>query len=129
MAIIAVAYSFLTSEARWHTLHIGMSIGVPGRRVPGPIVLLSALGGRVLMAVRWHSVQFPDIVVIQIQCQFDLDPRSLNPSAPNEALAIMYPSRVARYVGAHDDTQIVSLFQAPCTRTFTPRDSADAVTR
>jgi hypothetical protein len=51
VAITAVAYSFLTSEERWHTLEICVSAGVPIRRVPGPIVLLSVLDGRVLMAI------------------------------------------------------------------------------
>jgi hypothetical protein len=37
-----------------------MSIVVPCRRVSGPIVLLSALDGRVLMAVSQYSVQFTD---------------------------------------------------------------------
>jgi hypothetical protein len=36
---------FFASEERRHTLHIGVSIGVPSRRVPGPIVLLSVLNG------------------------------------------------------------------------------------
>jgi hypothetical protein len=36
VAITAVAYSFLTPEERRHTLQIGVSIGVPGRRDPGP---------------------------------------------------------------------------------------------
>jgi hypothetical protein len=53
-------FLFLTFEERWHTLHIG----VAGRRVPGPIVILSVLYGRVLMAVRHPIVQFADIVVI-----------------------------------------------------------------
>jgi hypothetical protein len=44
--------SFLRSKERRHTLQIGVSIGVLGRRVPGPIVLLSVLDGRVLMTVR-----------------------------------------------------------------------------
>jgi hypothetical protein len=62
---------FLTSEERWHTLQIGVSIGVPCRRVPGPIVLRSVLDGRVLMAViRQQSLQFADIVVVQFQLQF-----------------------------------------------------------
>jgi hypothetical protein len=46
-------------------LQIGVSIGVHGRRVPGPIVILSVLDGRVLMAVRQQSVKFADIVVIK----------------------------------------------------------------
>jgi hypothetical protein len=48
-------------------LKISASIGVLGRRVPGPIVLLSVLDGRVLMAVRQQSVRFVDFVVIQLQ--------------------------------------------------------------
>jgi hypothetical protein len=55
MTIIAVAYGFLTYEERQHTLWIGVLIVVPGRRVPGPIVLLSVLDGRVLIAVRQQS--------------------------------------------------------------------------
>jgi hypothetical protein len=60
---------FLASEERRHTLQIGVSIGVRGRRVPGPIVILSVLDGRVLMAVRQQPVHFADIVVIQFQFQ------------------------------------------------------------
>jgi hypothetical protein len=60
VVITAVADSFSVSEKRQHTLHIN----VLGRRVPGPIVLLSVLDGRVLMAVRQPPVQFPDIVAI-----------------------------------------------------------------
>jgi hypothetical protein len=63
------AYSFLTSEERRHTFHIGVSICVHGRRVPGPIVLLSVLDGRVLMAVRQLSVEFADTIVTQFQFQ------------------------------------------------------------
>jgi hypothetical protein len=48
----------LTSEKRRHTLQIGVSIGVLGRRVHCPIILLSVLDGRVLMAVRQKSVVF-----------------------------------------------------------------------
>jgi hypothetical protein len=41
VTIIAVAYTSLTPEKlRRHTLKIGVSIGVPGRRVPGPIFAL-----------------------------------------------------------------------------------------
>jgi hypothetical protein len=65
VAITTVAYSLLTSEERRHTLQIRVSIGVLGRRVPGPIVLQSILDGRLRMAVRHQSVQFVDIVVIQ----------------------------------------------------------------
>jgi hypothetical protein len=51
-----------------HTLHLCVSIGVPSRRLPGPIVLLRVLDGKVLMAGRNHqSVQFADIVVMQFQ--------------------------------------------------------------
>jgi hypothetical protein len=46
-------------------MHIAVSIGVHGGRVPGPIVLLSVMDGRSMMAVRQHWVQFADIVVIQ----------------------------------------------------------------
>jgi hypothetical protein len=48
---------------------MGVSIGVHGRRVPGPIVLLSVVDGIALMVVRQQSVQLADIVVI-IQFQF-----------------------------------------------------------
>jgi hypothetical protein len=67
---LLLTFVFKTSKARRHILHIGVSIGVPGRRVPGPSVLLSVLDGRVLMAVRQLSVKFADIVVIQFQFQF-----------------------------------------------------------
>jgi hypothetical protein len=67
VAITAVAYSLITSEERRHTLQIGVSIGVRDRRLPGPIVLLSVLDSTVLVAVRQHSVQFADAVVIQFQ--------------------------------------------------------------
>jgi ABC-type sulfate transport system permease subunit len=50
----------LISEERQHTLQIGVSIGVHGRRVTGPIVSLSVLYGIILMAVRQQSVEFPD---------------------------------------------------------------------
>jgi hypothetical protein len=64
VAITTVVYNcFQTSKERRHTLQIG----VPGRRVPGPIVLPSVLDGGVLMAVRQQSVQFADILVIQFQ--------------------------------------------------------------
>jgi hypothetical protein len=36
LAIAAIAYSFLTPEERRHTLQIGVSTGVHGRRDPGP---------------------------------------------------------------------------------------------
>jgi hypothetical protein len=36
VAITAVAYNFLTPEERRNTLQIGVSIGVPGPRDPGP---------------------------------------------------------------------------------------------
>jgi hypothetical protein len=65
VAIFAVNYSFV----RRHTLHIGVSIGVPSRRVPGAVVLLSVLYGIVLMAVGQKSVKFADIVVMQFQFQ------------------------------------------------------------
>jgi hypothetical protein len=53
VAINAVANSIvLTSKERRHTLLIGVSIGVPCRRVPRPIVLLSVLDCMILMAVR-----------------------------------------------------------------------------
>jgi hypothetical protein len=70
VAIIAVAYRFLTSEERRHTLQIGVSIVVDGRRVPGPIVLLSVLDGTVLMAVRHQSVEFAEISMIHFLFQF-----------------------------------------------------------
>jgi hypothetical protein len=70
VVIIAIAFNlFLASKERRHTLHICVSIGARGRRVPGTIVLLSVMDGRVLMAVRQQSVQFADIVVIQFQFQ------------------------------------------------------------
>jgi hypothetical protein len=50
-----------------HALQMGVSIGVRGRRVPGPIVLLAVLDDIVLMAVRQKTVKFADIVVIQFQ--------------------------------------------------------------
>jgi hypothetical protein len=56
-----------TSEERRHTMQVGVSIGVHGRRIPGPIVLLSVLYGRVLMAVTHQWVQFANIVVVQFQ--------------------------------------------------------------
>jgi hypothetical protein len=37
VAITAVAYSSLTPEERRHTWQIGVSVGIPVRRVPGPI--------------------------------------------------------------------------------------------
>jgi hypothetical protein len=36
---------FSTSEERRHTLQISVPIGVPRRRVPGPIVLVIVLNG------------------------------------------------------------------------------------
>jgi hypothetical protein len=36
VAITAIAYSFLTPEERQHTVKLGVSIGVPGRRDPSP---------------------------------------------------------------------------------------------
>jgi uncharacterized membrane protein YoaT (DUF817 family) len=42
-------YSFLVSEERRHTLHLGVSIGVPCRKVPGLIFTLincRAIDGR-----------------------------------------------------------------------------------
>jgi hypothetical protein len=36
VAIVAIAYSFLTPKERRHTEKLGVSIGVPGRRDPGP---------------------------------------------------------------------------------------------
>jgi hypothetical protein len=41
VAIAAIAYSFLTPEERRHTLQIGVSIAVRGRRVPGMNLLVS----------------------------------------------------------------------------------------
>jgi hypothetical protein len=35
VAIAVIAYSFLTPEERRHTVKLGVSIGVPGRRDPG----------------------------------------------------------------------------------------------
>jgi hypothetical protein len=58
---------------------MGVSLGVLGRRVPGPIVFLSVREGRVLMAVRHESVHFADIVVVQFQFQYtELDYESLD---------------------------------------------------
>jgi hypothetical protein len=36
VAIVAIAYSFLTPEERRHIMKLGVSIGVLGRRDPGP---------------------------------------------------------------------------------------------
>jgi hypothetical protein len=36
MAIAVIAGSILTPEERRHTVKLGVSIGVPGRRDPGP---------------------------------------------------------------------------------------------
>jgi hypothetical protein len=71
VSIITVAYIIVlqTSKERRHTLHIGVWIGVSGRRVPGQIVLPGVLDGKVLMAVRQQSVMFADIVIIQFQFQ------------------------------------------------------------
>jgi hypothetical protein len=41
VAIAAIAYSFLTPEERRHTMKLGVSIGVPGRRDPVPNLLIS----------------------------------------------------------------------------------------
>jgi hypothetical protein len=68
---------FSTSEERRHTLQMGVSIGVPCRPEPGPIVLLSVLDSRVLMAVRQQSLQFTDIVVMQFQFQFQFQKEAL----------------------------------------------------
>jgi hypothetical protein len=57
----------LTSEERRHTLQIGVSIGVIGRRVCGPLVLLSVLDCRVSMTVIQQSVQFADTCCNTIQ--------------------------------------------------------------
>jgi hypothetical protein len=35
VAIAAIAYSLLPPEERRHTVNLGVSIGVPGRRDPG----------------------------------------------------------------------------------------------
>jgi hypothetical protein len=35
VALAAIAYSFLTPEERRHTVKLGVSIGVRGRRDPG----------------------------------------------------------------------------------------------
>jgi hypothetical protein len=64
-----VAYSFSTPEERRHTLQMGVPMGVHGQRVPGPIVLLSVLGGRVPIAVKQQSVQFADIITIYFICK------------------------------------------------------------
>jgi hypothetical protein len=40
VAIIEVAYSFFTPKERRLTLQIRVSIGIPNRRLTGPIVLL-----------------------------------------------------------------------------------------
>jgi hypothetical protein len=71
MSIITVAYIIvlqITKERR-DTLHIGVWIGVYGRRVPGQIVLPGVLDGKVLIAVRQQSVMFADIVIIQFKFQ------------------------------------------------------------
>jgi hypothetical protein len=70
MAITTVAYHFVTSEERRHTLQIGVSICLHGRRVLGQVALPCVIYGRVLMAVRQQSVQFANIVVIQFQFQY-----------------------------------------------------------
>jgi hypothetical protein len=36
VAIVVIAYSFLTLEERRRTVKLGISIGVHGRRDPGP---------------------------------------------------------------------------------------------
>jgi hypothetical protein len=36
VAIAAIAYNVLAPEERRHTVKLGVSIGVPGRRDPGP---------------------------------------------------------------------------------------------
>jgi hypothetical protein len=36
VAIAVIAYSFLTPEERRHKVKLGVSIGIPGRRDPGP---------------------------------------------------------------------------------------------
>jgi hypothetical protein len=60
VAIIAVDYSF-NLRGTSALMHIGVSIGVRGRRLPGPIVLRCvALDGIVLMAVRSQLVHFAD---------------------------------------------------------------------
>jgi hypothetical protein len=64
VAITAVVYNISTFEERRHTLQIGVWIGVHGQRVPGPIVILSVLDGRVLMAFRHQWVHFIYVVVI-----------------------------------------------------------------
>jgi hypothetical protein len=48
---ITAVESSLTCEERGHALH-SVSIGVLGRRIPGPTVLLSVLADSVLVAVR-----------------------------------------------------------------------------
>jgi hypothetical protein len=47
LAIVAVAYSFKPPRnVGTHTWERGVPIDVPGRRVPGPIFILSRLDGR-----------------------------------------------------------------------------------
>jgi hypothetical protein len=63
VAIAAIAYSSLTPEERRHTLQIGVSIGVPGRRVPGLNLLvchvwMSTDGCRSSLPVRYKQFQF-----------------------------------------------------------------------
>jgi hypothetical protein len=41
LAIVAIAFSSSTPEERRDTLHMGVSIGVPDRRVPGLNLLVS----------------------------------------------------------------------------------------
>jgi hypothetical protein len=67
--LLRLLTSSFTSKERRHTLHIGVSIGVHGRRVPDEIVLPSALDGRVSITVGKQSVKYADIVVIQLQFQ------------------------------------------------------------
>jgi hypothetical protein len=71
MAIIAVAYSFqLPNNVGTHIWERGVSISACGRRVPGPIVLLSVLMAEHFMAViRHQAVLFAYFV--EIQFQFD----------------------------------------------------------
>jgi hypothetical protein len=64
---ITVVYCSFNLEERRHALHVGVWIGVPRQRLPGPIVLLNVLDGRALMAVRQQPVQLADIVVVQFQ--------------------------------------------------------------
>jgi hypothetical protein len=51
-------------------MQIVVPIGVLGRRVPGPIVFLSVLGGRVLIAVKHQPFHFADDIVVILYLKF-----------------------------------------------------------